>query len=332
MAPALVCCVLILSARSLLADARADEKTRVQFSGTFGKVVNFFGGKAAREGVAATTAVKGSRRIRINDSAGQIVDLSEEKIYDLDVKKKTYKVTTFDEMRRRLEEAQKRAREDAAKAPDAKEEPAAQDPDAKEVEVDFDVQQTGQAKMLNGFNVRQAVMTITVREKGRAVNESGGLIVTSDVWLAPRIDAMQEIAEFEIKYAQQLYGPVVAGASEQDMATALALYPMLKPALARLATEAQALDGTPISTTTTMDAVKSAEQLAEEQRQSDEASAPSGKGLGGLLGGLAKKAAKKDEGPKARATFMTITHEVLKVASDVSDAQVAVPAGFREAK
>ena len=33
---------------------------------------------------------------------GQIIDLSEEKIYDLDMRRKTYKVTTFEELRRQM--------------------------------------------------------------------------------------------------------------------------------------------------------------------------------------------------------------------------------------
>src|SRR3989442_3915487 len=92
-------CFLVFSSYSLKADVRADEKSRLELAGMIGKVVNLFGGKAAREGVTSTVAVKGDRRARLGDATGQIVDLSEEKIYDLDMKKKTYKVTTFEELR-----------------------------------------------------------------------------------------------------------------------------------------------------------------------------------------------------------------------------------------
>jgi hypothetical protein len=325
---ALTVCLLALSARSLMADARADQKAKLQFAGTFGKVVNFFGGKAARDGVTTSVAVKGDRKISTSSSTGQIVDLAEEKIYDLDLKKKTYKVTTFEEMRRRLQEAQEKAKEDAAKSQAGEQEPAQKE--GNEVEVDFDVKQTGETKTINGFSARQAIMTITVREKGKTIDQSGGLIMTSDMWLAPRMDAMAELQAFDVKYFQKLYGPVLAGASEQDMATALALYPMLKPAMARMSQEAAKLEGTPVLTTTTMDSVKSAEQMAAEKQQTEAESSPSSqKGLGGLFGGLAKKAAKKDEAPKARATFMTITNEVLKVGTDVAATDVALPAGFK---
>ena len=42
--------------------------------------------------------------------------MGEEKVYDLDLKKKTYKVATFAALRRRLEEAQKKAEESLQKA------------------------------------------------------------------------------------------------------------------------------------------------------------------------------------------------------------------------
>ena len=77
---------------------------------------NFFGGKAAKEGVVSTVAVSGDRKMTTTgDQTAQIVDLREEKIYDIDLRLKTYKVTTFEEMRQRMREAEAKAREAAAK-------------------------------------------------------------------------------------------------------------------------------------------------------------------------------------------------------------------------
>src|SRR5262245_55145158 len=104
-----------LASDSVRADVRSDEKTHIEFAGMLGRMMNMFGGKAAREGVTATVAVKGDRMARLDDERGQIVDLAEEKIYDLDLKKKAYRVTTFAELRRRMEEARKKAEEDAKK-------------------------------------------------------------------------------------------------------------------------------------------------------------------------------------------------------------------------
>jgi hypothetical protein len=80
-------------------------------------------------------------------------------------------------------------------------------------------------------------LIITVREKGKKLEQSGGLQITTDMWMAPSIPAMKEIADFHMQYAQKLYGPMIAGASPQDMAAAMAIYPMLKPALEKMNAE-----------------------------------------------------------------------------------------------
>ena len=52
----------------------------------------------------------------MSDSTGQIIDLTEEKIYDLDIKKKTYKVTTFAQLRAEMEKARREAEQSAREA------------------------------------------------------------------------------------------------------------------------------------------------------------------------------------------------------------------------
>jgi hypothetical protein len=323
----------VLTSSAAYADVRADEKSRVEFAGMLGRVVNMFGGKAAREGTTSTVAVKGDRKAVLNESTGQIIDLNEEKIYDLDLKKKTYTVVTFAELRRQMEEARKKAEEEAKKAPEPGK-PAERDPNQKEVEVDFDVKDTGEKKAINGFDTHQVIMTITVREKGKTLEQSGGLVLTSDMWLAQKIAAMQEVAAFDLKYAQKLYGPMVSGVSASQMAAALATYPMLKDAMAKMRTEGAKLEGTAILTTVTTDAVKSAEQLAQEAKTASDSKPSGGGGLSGRLGGMiAKKIGPKtDDTAKPRATFMTMNTEVLKVVTTVAPEDVAVPAGFKESK
>ena len=298
-------CLALASTEALRADVRSDQKTKFQLAGALGKVVNFFGGKAAREGVTSTVAIKGNRMMTSNgDGTAQIVDLSEEKIYDIDLKKKSYRVTTFADLRRQMEEARKRAEEEAKKE-QASEKPSqpsrllppSRIPNEPQMDVDFEVKNTGEKKDINGFSTTQSVMTITVREKGKTLQQSGGMVLTSDIWLTPSVPALKEIADFHMKYAQKLYGPMITGASPQDMASAMAMYPMMKPALEKMAAEGSKMQGMPILTTTTMDAVKSAEQVAAEKEQASEtkaaptSSAPTG--VGGLIGGFGRRMAQK---------------------------------------
>ncbi len=338
---ALSVALISLASYSVRADVRSDQKSHVEFAGMLGRMFNMFGGKAAKEGVTSSVAVKGDRKATTNGETGQIIDLAEEKVYDLDLKKKSYKVTTFAELRRRMEEAKKKAEEDARKeSAQQKEKPAAADPNAKQVEIDFDVKNTGAKKAINGFDTHEAVITITVREKGKTLEQGGGMVMTSDMWLAPKIAAMKEIADFDMRYAKALYGSMVAGVSAEQMAAAMAMYPMMKDALGKMSAEGGKIDGTAIQTTTTMDTVKSEEQIAEEAKSAksgDDSKSSTPTSPGGLLGGFAKKmAAKKmssgDDAAKPRTTFMTTTTEVLKVVTDVTPADVAVPAGFKENK
>jgi hypothetical protein len=341
-AAALAIGLAVGSAHSVRADVKSDEKSLVKFEGMLGKVVGLFGGKSAREGVKTSVAVKGDRKTSITDTTGQIIDLKEEKVYDLDLKKKTYKVTTFAEMRRQLEEAQRRAAEEAkkaqAQAPAQPQKPAAASKQNEpQMDVDFDLKETGQKKSVNGFDTREIVMTITMREKGKTIDQNGGMVLTSDIWMGPRIPAMKEVVDFDVKFAKAIAGPVVAGASADEMASAMAMYPMMKDALARMKTENVKMDGTPIQTVTTVDAVKSAEQLAAEQQQQQDSksSSSSEKGLGGLIGGLAARRARGNAAQQAsgsHVTVMTMTNEILKVATSVSDADLALPSGFKETK
>ena len=118
----------------------------------------------------------------------------------------------------------------------------------------------------------------------------------------------------------------------------------MKDAMARMSAEGSKLSGTAIQTSTTMDVVPSAEDAAKPQKKGDDdskAGAPP-PGLGGLLGGLSRRGAKKSDdadkpeggqaGPGGRTSFMTMTSEVLKVSTEVSAADVSIPAGFKESK
>ncbi len=104
----------------------------------------------------------------------------------------------------------------------------------------------------------------------------------------------------------------------------------------RLQAENVNLSGTPVMTTMTVDAVGTKEQAVQAKPEPKQETTP--KGLGGLAGRLGRKVIQKDPEPAAaqaqgqsdaRATFMTIEHELLKVVPMASDADVQIPAGFK---
>jgi len=326
----LISCAALLSLVALTAspawaDVKTREKTHVSLGGMLGKMFNMFGGKAAKEGVVSTTAVKGNRKITSNDATGEIIDLSEEKIYKLDLKKKTYEVTTFEQLRQQMREAREKAQKQAAEQQGKEEKQQDTGQPQKEYEVDFNVKETGQKKQLAGYDTREVIMTVTVREKGKTLEDGGGLVMNVDSWLGPQIPALKEVAEFELKYWRQLQGPDAMGMSPEQMAMIVAMYPAFKQAADRLQKESPKLQGTPLASTTTVEGVKSKEEAAQQTSES----AP--KSIGGLGGMLARKMAKKDDNANAtRATIFTAEHEVQELQTSVAASDLEIPAGFKQ--
>lgn len=326
----LISCAALLSLVALTAspawaDVKTREKTHVSLGGMLGKMFNMFGGKAAKEGVVSTTAVKGNRKMTSNDTTGEIIDLSEEKIYKLDMKKKTYEVTTFEQLRQQMREAREKAQKQAAEQQGKEEKQQDKGQPQKEYEVDFNVKETGQKKQLAGYDTREVIMTVTVREKGKTLEDGGGLVMNVDSWLGPQIPALKEVAEFELKYWRQLQGPDAMGMSPEQMAMIVAMYPAFKQAADRLQKESPKLQGTPLASTTTVEGVKSKEEAAQQTSES----AP--KSIGGLGGMLARKMAKKDDNANAtRATIFTAEHEVQELQTSVAASDLEIPAGFKQ--
>lgn len=300
------------------ADVKTQQRTKATFEGMLGKMVGMFGGKAAKDGIVSTVAVRGDRMMTVTDTTGQIIDLAEEKIYDLDMKKKTYKVTTFEELRRQMEEARKKAEKEMKEEREEPEEPEQRE--APEMEVDFDVKATGQTKTIAGHATREVVVTITTREKGKTLEEGGGIVLTTSSWMATDVPELQEVQDFHARYAQKLGDVMAGGASAEQMAAAMAMYPGMKAALDRMQQENVKVEGTPLATTMVMEGVKSADQMAQAQPESG------GGGLGGML--ARKMMKKKDESPRSKV--MTTETETLSIATSVADPDVSIPAGFKE--
>lgn len=309
-------------APAIHADVKTREKTTVKFEGMLGRIAGMAGGGAAKDGLTNSVAVKGNRMATLNDQHGQIVDLSEEKIYIIDVKKKEYRVHTFAEMREQM----KKMRADAEKAAkdmekDMKdmsaEDKAALAEAGKNLEVTFDVKETGETKSLAGHQAKHVVITVTAKEKGKTVEESGGLVVTNEVWLGPRIAALNEVGQFTAKYVNAVYGDALAGMGQQ-FATLSAMFPGLQNVMKTMGEQTKKLDGTPLMSVQRTETVKSAAAMAQQPSSG-----------GGLSGALARRVMGK---PQQRSVLYTATNETLSIDPTASDADVAIPAGFKEKK
>jgi hypothetical protein len=328
-------CLVLFMAVGLSADMKSRQKTQIKIEGMLGKVAGMFGGKSMKEGVVNTVAVSGDRMMTVTDQSGELVDLAAEKVYKIDFKGKSYKVQTFAEIRQEWEEAKAKAKEQAA---EAKEQADQQPAGEAQYEVDFSIDKSADRKTINGYDCQLFIMAIAIRQKGKKLEDGGGMVMTSDMWMGPKIPAMQEQLAFEQRYIKKLFGTDTETMA-RGLAQVMAMNPQMKPGMERMKKETAKLDGTAILTTMKMESVMSPDQAKarEDEKKS------SGGGIGGIPGGLggmfgrkkkAEEAPKEGQpaagGPSNRSTILTTTTELLGVETSVAAADVELPAGFKQ--
>jgi hypothetical protein len=308
---------IALAAASLRADVKTTEHSTFHFEGLVGAFINRMAGGDA--GLTYQIAVKGNRMSRITGNTGQIIDLGEEKVYTLDMKKKEYKVQTFAELRAELE----KARADAEKRQqDVSKEDKEQAQQASE-QIDFDVkvEPTNEHKTIAGHDARKTILTLTMREKGKTLEDGGGMVITDTMWMAPRVAALDEVRDFYLKYFQAVYGQAFAGMDLQQMNAVSALLQGLGPSMQRMSSELKKLQGTPLASEMVVESVKSAEQMK---------AASSNGGGGGLGGMLARRMMRRQTEQRTKA--LTTTNETMSIAASATADDVAIPAGFKQKK
>lgn len=172
------------------------------------------------------------------------------------------------------------------------------------MDLEFNARQSGEKKKINGYECHEVVVTVTSHEKGKTVEQAGGIILTSHVWLTPKIDTMKEIEDFNRRYTQKLaapnYVPSVAPSTSGNSK-------YLLPAMHRLQTETSKLEGTAVLTETTTEFFEDAQTSAKLKKESGQ--------TGTAL---------------VRGAVMTLKRELVKISTDVPDSDLDIPPGFVE--
>ncbi len=308
-----IAAVAMLAASLALADASVQQKTQVHFSGAMGSVINAFGRGATHEGLTSETAVHHNRKSSRTGDIGEIVDLDEEKVYHLDYGRKTYTVVTFDELRKQYEQARERA--------EKRESPRGEKKEGPEYEVDFSTTSPGKRLEINGWDTHEEIVTVTVHEKGKKIERSGGFLLTADLWMGPRLAAMRELADFDLRFMHKVYGEGLT-ADMRQMTAMMAATPAFGKAMKAFADKRSHFEGTPIRTKLTFETVTGTDPQAKEQQPESPGSA-----LGGLMGRMHRR--REGEGAERNALFES-NGEILKASGSASAADVAIPAGFKE--
>jgi hypothetical protein len=334
----LVAAVLLTLPALALAEATVEQKTQFQLAGAAGKVVNFFS-KTAREGLTTTTFVKGDRKLERSADSGELIDLAEEKVYTIDFGGKSYTVETFEQIRQRMREAMEKAREGAGKGQGKGQDKAEEQP--PEYEVDFDVNETGNKQTIAGFDCREVVATVVVRKKGMKLEEGGGAVLTSNMWLGPKIAALDEEAAFDLRYAKALRLQEMMDQQQmQALAAAFATNPALQEAMKKFRERKIDMKGSSVKTVMSLEAVADPRQGATSGEESAAGGNEASKGIGNMLGKLGTTFGKKKskEGAEAkpatpgRSQVFTTTGELVRAVPEAEAADVTIPANFKQKK
>lgn len=315
--------IVLFTASAALADATVDQKVQFHFTGALGTMINVFS-RGAREGVTSTEVVKGNRKLRRSESTGELIDLDQEKIYTIDYDRKSYSVKTFAELRREWEQQQERAKKNAGRSRQEKSE-------GPEYQVDFAVKSTGRKEAINGWNTHEELVTITVHEKGKKLEKSGGFVLTSDLWMGPKVAAMRELADFDRRFVQKAYGAAF-NADMRSLAMAVAMTPAFGEAMKAFYEHRASFDGTPIRTKMSFETVAGADQPKESADTEESQSAPAAV-IGGLFNKMKQRRAEKTEEKPSdpnRSQLFDSTVDVLKATASASEADVSIPPGFKQ--
>ena len=319
-------CATFLAAGTLFADFSYDQSSKITGGAMAGamKVIGVFS-KQATQPIKSTVVVKGDRMAHVGAETVQIIDLAKETITDVNVKNRTYSVVTFAQMAQAMDQAAQKA--------------AAQ-PDNKKAEVNFkaSVKETGQTKVVSGFNTREVILTLVMESTDKESGNKGAMNVISDMWLAPDVPGYGEVRAFYQRMGAKLAWTPGTSAFTQgrgDMAQAFG----------DLSKESAKLQGVPVMQVVSMGGVpaegQQGQQPAAQQSQQEKQSEPTSIGGAlGRLGGLGGLGRKKQEAPpkqeqqstaSAPGTLLEMTTESMNFSGAPVDAsKFDVPAGFKQ--
>ena len=314
--------ILTLASGPLLADFTYQETSTITggMVASMMKVAGVFS-KQAREPIQSTVSVKGDRMVHRTQNRASVIDLSTQTITTVDFQKKTYSVMTFDEMKQALEQMQERMKKN----------------DQGQMSFKVEANATGKTKQAAGFDCKEMILKMTLEATDEKSGQKGGMVITTDMWIAPAVPGYQEVRNFYRRMAEKL---AWTPGGNMFMAN-----PDAAKGMAEVYKEVAKLDGVPVQQNISMggqgdpNAPQSQPQQQQQQQQADRPS------IGGMLGGrfgLGKKKTSSDTPPPADSSaqggsnaaagsLLQMTTELSSFsASGVDDGQFAVPAGFKK--
>jgi hypothetical protein len=172
----------------------------------------------------------------------EIVRLDEDKVYELDMKKKRYRETSLADRRAQLAKAV----EQAGQAQQRQTGPM----DIDDSQCDWsdpkaEISKPGARETIAGFSAQHVSVVVRQSCKDRRSGEVCSIALSLEEWLAPLSDAGRELMQFRSAYAQQMG---MVGEGRDVVERAQGLFGRYKAAWALVAKEMRNLNGFPVKT------------------------------------------------------------------------------------
>jgi hypothetical protein len=303
--------------------------------------------KQLREPILSTTYVKGHQMRRESaDGTVEIIDLDARHIININTKKQTYTVVTFDQMRQMLQKMQQQMQQ-TPKAKNGQPSP--------QIQMKFNVVPTNQTRQILGQTAKEMKIEADTVIEGQDPNhpesgaQSAAMKMAIDSWLAPNVSGYQEVMEFNKQMAKLInWTPNAAPTMDPRMTQAMVEmaksgklpsgFPLLETINFGMAGMSQAQPQTNANTKS---------QSSASSTPADSPQAVAAKAIGGMFGGFGRFGHKKKQqdsspasdnntpaqpsNPAAPGSLMEMTIQVTSFSAGSLDSSLfQVPAGYTQ--
>ena len=278
--------------------------------------------------------------------SADIVRLDQDKIYHLNINKKEYTETTFEQMREQMKKMS-----DQMASADEKKQPSAIDESKCEwLPPKAEVKKTGEKAQFAGYDSERVTITASQPCKDKETGSICEVALVLDEWLSTGFAEGAEAQKFYKAYAAKMG---LDPSSSQDISQrAQAMFSRYKGIWTEIASKMQGVKGYPVKTSFTLalggpQCKNSNTQQAQSSSDSDNSGNPAGLAgaVAGKLGGLFHKKKDDAETPAAQPTpattpaqvppgdvaLMTVSSQLVSVSTNGASAEAfTVPADFKK--
>jgi len=278
--------------------------------------------------------------------SAEIVRLDQDKLYHLNINKKEYTETTFEQMREQMKKMS-----DQMASADEKKQPSAIDESKCEwLPAKADVRKSGEKAQFAGYDAERVTITASQPCKDKETGSICEVALVLDEWLSTGFAEGAEAQKFYKAYAAKMG---MDPSTSQDISQrAQAMFSRYKGIWTQIASKMQGVKGYPVKTSFTLalggpQCKNSNAQQAQSSSDGDNSGNPAGLAgaVAGKLGGLFHKKKDDAETPAAQPTpattpaqvppgdvaLMTVSSQLVSVSTNGASAEAfTVPADFKK--